>query len=319
MKYIIILLLLCNLQSLAQKKPDFEMPIYFEDAIGNRDTIYWGFDSEAECNFGSNFGMPVPIFGEKYWPPLTPFKNDFEVRFEYFGPSSAGIVLLDQVYYTDKWIQCARKQNDCLEWGTPNAGYMVMHALHYPVKMIYDHQKMNDALCTPRGALIYKNALQHLIGPNEIELVSDSMYICLSAADTIIFETKEDTHVNYNLLLENGDTTTAPYYELIYARDNYYFLNLDIVFCKDVLINVNDEAHANIQIYPNPAINFINIIAAHKNLRFNLYNAAGKLVLTEKVYQQKVNIQHLHNGIYTFLILDDVNDELLYIKKILKL
>jgi len=40
MKSLFILLLVLSLNSFSQQIPDFELPIYFEDAVGNRDTIY---------------------------------------------------------------------------------------------------------------------------------------------------------------------------------------------------------------------------------------------------------------------------------------
>ena len=53
--------------------PAFIMPFWFEDAVGNKDTIWVGADNNATS--GNNFDMQ---FGEV--PIYSPFDSVFEVR-----------------------------------------------------------------------------------------------------------------------------------------------------------------------------------------------------------------------------------------------
>lgn len=56
----------------AQSTPRFQMPLYFEDAVGNRDTIVVGYDANG------SFDTLNPQFGE--YAISTPFDSIFEVR-----------------------------------------------------------------------------------------------------------------------------------------------------------------------------------------------------------------------------------------------
>lgn len=70
-KYLLFPLLLFALNTYAQtytipgatEQPAWVFPLWFEDALGNKDTLYFGYDPEAV-----DYGIPSPdtIFGEKF-------------------------------------------------------------------------------------------------------------------------------------------------------------------------------------------------------------------------------------------------------------
>jgi hypothetical protein len=73
-----------------------------------------------------------------------------------------------------------------------------------------------------------------------------------------------------------------------------------------------------ITITPNPASNFININAATDNLLVNVYDAAGRKVVSQKMAGKsaQINIAYLPNGVYTVIVYD--NDVKIDSKKIVK-
>jgi hypothetical protein len=76
MKHLFCLLILfcLSIVSFAQNTiPEFHVPMYFEDGVGNKDTVYAGFDINAE------WAIQNGDFGEKNISN-KPWKQDFEVR-----------------------------------------------------------------------------------------------------------------------------------------------------------------------------------------------------------------------------------------------
>ena len=66
----------------------------------------------------------------------------------------------------------------------------------------------------------------------------------------------------------------------------------------------------DIQVYPNPATSEITIAIAEQglsNLHLKIFNPLGQLMLSKAGIeaQQKVDIAHLHPGLYHFSILDE--------------
>ncbi|MBP9084051.1 MAG: T9SS type A sorting domain-containing protein [Bacteroidia bacterium] len=76
----------------ATEQPAWVFPLWFEDALGNKDTLYFGYDPEAE-----EFGYPQTdtIWGEKYLPVDT---GEFNIVF------SGGVNYTDSGTYGIKVI-----------------------------------------------------------------------------------------------------------------------------------------------------------------------------------------------------------------------
>lgn len=54
--YIFLLGMFLGFGSLAQQTPEFEFQLYFEDALGNRDTVTIGYDPAATDGIDADFG-----------------------------------------------------------------------------------------------------------------------------------------------------------------------------------------------------------------------------------------------------------------------
>lgn len=123
-----LILILCTYPfsaTILSQIPQIKIPMYFEDAMSNRDTVYVGFDPEAEDDIlNSDFGEH--IIDEQPW------HSDFEVRLGTFaGPFGK----LPRMSKTD--IQ----KNRCLDSVT---GYgrtfnvLYLKAKHFPIKWTWD-------------------------------------------------------------------------------------------------------------------------------------------------------------------------------------
>jgi len=76
------------------------------------------------------------------------------------------------------------------------------------------------------------------------------------------------------------------------------------------------NALKNISVYPNPASNEISLLSLPENFRqihVSIYDLTGKLVLDKILDSDKINIQHLNEGIYLMQIL--LNDQIYASKK----
>ncbi|KAA0128704.1 S8 family serine peptidase [Chryseobacterium sp. SN22] len=78
-------------------------------------------------------------------------------------------------------------------------------------------------------------------------------------------------------------------FSLIATSDNLGTLSTNEV------IKANDN---KVDFYPNPAKDYIQINEKDSDLLINIYDASGKLVITSKLVDKKVNISHLTKGNY---------------------
>ncbi len=89
--------------------------------------------------------------------------------------------------------------------------------------------------------------------------------------------------------------------------------------CNSATIDIDEDEFSNstINIYPNPAINVINIDVSD-NLKYeaNIYDSQGRRIIS-KINQPAIEIQNLLQGIYLLEVKDlDSGQEV--IKKIIK-
>lgn len=86
----------------------------------------------------------------------------------------------------------------------------------------------------------------------------------------------------------------------------YYYIDDVSVYECDSLIGLDENLLDEIQIYPNPAQDFVNIDLA-KNInhaQLSIYNLTGQLVMQKQITQpnQNIPITELGNGVYVFVV-----------------
>ena len=91
---------------------------------------------------------------------------------------------------------------------------------------------------------------------------------------------------------------------------------IDSIIINSTSVSINDiEPLNNINIYPNPATNFITIEGLEENASLEIYDLRGQLVINKEINNslERLNIQNLSKGIYT-LSLKTLSNKVKYFK-----
>ena len=120
----------CTWLSAQSVIPRFQMSLYFEDAVGNRDTIVVGYDESA------SFNQLNPQFGEHLL--ATPFDSVFEVRAAHaIAPPHALSKKIVVQYENSIGDTCFSSA----------AAEIFVHAKYQPITVSYDTALVNSSLC----------------------------------------------------------------------------------------------------------------------------------------------------------------------------
>lgn len=159
---------------MAQQEPHFLTTLYFEDAVGNRDSIEIGFDFAATEDMDAAFGE---------YELMTPFDSVFEVR-------AASLDFLFQPKLTKRLITGTEVVVNDTCW-SGGGGYVYIHAINQPVTISWRKEEFLSDICY-RGAYVI-NHIEHLLaGPIAPEDIAQEYY-CLAAQDSAVFELSEET------------------------------------------------------------------------------------------------------------------------------
>ncbi len=137
---------------------------------------------------------------------------------------------------------------------------------------------------------VYKDYLfsAHLYGPN--------VYVSTDEGQTWI--------------LKNEGLKTDPYANNVYsfaAIDDYVFVGDSYGICRaklsDLVSDVKDNSSntADIDFYPNPASDFINV-PAYLGWEYQVYDLLGNCVLSGLIDSESINVSALSTGFYTIRI-----------------
>ena len=122
MKNLIFLLLFFPLIGLSQ--PEFSFDLYFEDALGNRDTVTIGYDPQATDGIDAQFGEENII--------SQPWDSVFEVRISDYYDKNA---VEEQVSFNSK--KCIQNKLSQPYFKT-NRIEIDIHAKHFPIRITCD-------------------------------------------------------------------------------------------------------------------------------------------------------------------------------------
>jgi hypothetical protein len=162
---LLIYFVTASMVSHAQPTPLFSMPIWFEDTLGNKDTVWVGVDTAASSYFIN------PQFGEV--AITTPFDSVFEVR---------GVHSDDWTWQTSKTIiEPATSGLGCL---LPGRTRLMIHALHLPVTVRWDTIRILELAPCHENILLTPTNLPFLL-PNWYE---GEILFCMMPVDSVILD-----------------------------------------------------------------------------------------------------------------------------------
>ncbi len=239
------ILMVVNLSDLmGQNNAMFEMPIYFEDALGNRDTIIIGGDTTAIQGIN-------PQFGEVEYP--EPFNSIFEVR----ATNIDGILFNEEAILTKKiigWTEPVFGSTEDCE--IIESAFFVANISHFPLTIYWDNGVFKDSLCILHSYL--SSSLESwLVGEWVFDSLPDyNTFYCMADSDSIA--------LNINNGIYPGNT-----FEFIYPieggiKNNLYvfYITFSLMGLNSPCVNTVGTSHSRpsdslIHLYPNPCSNFI--------------------------------------------------------------
>lgn len=133
--HVILLHILMNYHNHAfsQSTPIFQMPLFFEDAVGNKDTLIVGYDtSKVTYYYNNKFDGP---------PLNSPLDSIFEVRAFHFEDNVLTESSKKIITHLDLWDTSVE---DC---GVTAYFKMVVSCKYPPIKISYDSTLLNPGSC----------------------------------------------------------------------------------------------------------------------------------------------------------------------------
>jgi hypothetical protein len=148
-----------------------------------------------------------------------------------------------------------------------------------------------DRLCWGGGCYDAEvvSAADPYISPGDASIADDA---------TSLLMTTHETH---------GIDGTAQYRYYLINEDDERLDSVDVLYTSTV--SVKENAKIQISVYPNPAVNNVNITVQNEtgNLKFTLFNVLGEAIINTKLYegQNTVAVDKLTNGVYFYTIYKD--------------
>ncbi len=274
---------------LAQETPEFLMPLWFEDAVGNKDTIWVGEDSAANCNqeLDAEYGEELII---------SPFDHIFEVRavnVDGASPWGGGYKFSKQI------ISCVEPSAQCHLFG--GIGIFI-HAQFWPVKVTWDSLLLhsNPFPCNYNTILTPNRSVWTIQNWYEAENI-----YCMSPVSHLSLD------YNYPNLSPIIQLWTE--YEISGSGVDTiwgYWLtsHIDAPHCLTTLPIEEALSISEIQLYPNPAGNWLQI-EVEDSLEitdYEIYDVNGKMVQMG-TYDSRLVLVSLQRGVYVLLLKDKFN------------
>jgi hypothetical protein len=265
---------------MAQQEPHFITTLYFEDAVGNRDSIEYGYDYAATEDMDAAFGE---------YELTTPFDSVFEVRagtpdFTYRQKLTKRFVAGTEVVVDDT----------CWSGG---GGYIYVHAIHQPVAIRWRKEDFLSNICY-RGAFVVNHIEFELAGPIAPEDIAQEYY-CLAAQDSAVFELSEDAltpdlpRIYIEKEVEGSGMTKI------------WGLNLPIVPAWAYtpcfwVTNTRSAASHSVRLYPNPAGAVVRLDLPPEQCpeRVTIRSMAGRVISLPALVGNEIDTSALPAGMY---------------------
>jgi len=241
--------------------PLFEMSLYFEDALGNRDTLEIGYDPRA------SFDTLLPEFGE--FPIEQPFDSILDVRA--IHPD----VFNDTTFASKRIISDAETCYSCNCYFSA-ADFIFIHAKYLPILITYDSSLLNSTYC--HNNTILAQTMEVLLYENWWEA---PLIHCMSITDEILEDFEEFYAdpvccINKAFEVQGQGWVDIPAYMIIFQPGNY---------CQ-TLVDVEEVSHGTYDIYPSPAIGQITIVppeGVSQPMHLLLYDIYGRVALKRDI------------------------------------
>jgi len=285
------LILLCSLLMsqivFTQLTPEFQSTLYFEDAIGNKDTLLYGFDERAEVGVNPEFGE-VDISS-------IPMDSVFEVRFIHPDDFNNNPNFPNPHY--KKFIGQASSFFEPINcYNTIEGAMILVRCNNLPISIEWESEVYDSSFCTIGSSLMTQAIFETVnFWFEEEEFLEE--YVCLSS--------NEYFSASFEIAEPVLDLWTY------YSQENVEGIGIDSVYgialgigpgpspsnpCDEVFIlNTNEEKlDLGFQVYPNPTSGFVQF---SEPANYQLYNMQGQLI-QYGVDADEIFFQNAPSGMY---------------------
>ena len=290
-----ILILLAQLSLSSQ---NFITSLYFEDSLGNRDTLFYGLAEGATSNMDEQFGE-IDIKEEAL--------DEFDVRF--FELST-----FNTIHNFDISWSCNHEAGDVSVNGNDFIRNYIYEAKYSILNLFEcsDNARFMEKFFIPTNAafpitikwdrLIYQDSCNANSNISELPFVfnGDPEYLCpeqfnypfisLNDLDSVVLE-----QPSFLSFLRADGTLVSPYYIRVPHNIN-----------GQILIDTEDVLNADVQIFPNPVQDNLCLETTEQNWDYQILNLQGQEMMQGE-YQDYIGVEGLPSGIY-FLQLSQEND-----------
>jgi hypothetical protein len=287
MKYFLPFLgLLLQAQALySQQKAQFELPIYFEDARGNKDSVVVGYDRSIKIANSFN-----PEFGEDYL--YTPFDSVLEVRAMSYPYN----------YTTKKLVEGVFEANDgtCDNYGAYLT--IVAQAKYLPVKIYWDTTKLfgvchrNTVLSRNKDLLLFQEPF------GTPRLLWGNTW-CMQYEKEIIDPPMEQNNIEQYYEIEWEVEGKTGMQKLPGFSFSMFFWPFN--YCEDYVKTLSTESPAAlpVAVWPNPVSGDLQVQWQETDgspLLFRMYALNGTPVLEQTLHQNpgSFTLDGVSSGVY---------------------
>lgn len=131
-----------------------------------------------------------------------------------------------------------------------------------------------------------------------------------NAKKTVSFTLTPAIKSAYNL----GQSNTISVSRISGDRTYHYFYGAEVVVSTKAL-GVGDSEYAGVEVFPNPAREFITVTGLKSAKRYNVYNVLGAKVLSGEVSnRQTIDVRNLQKGLYFLRFPDGGGVEIKFLK-----
>lgn len=291
--FTLFLILVLAERGVAQAVPQYKTTIYFEDAVGNTDSITVGFDTLATSSID-------PIFGEA--EITAPFDSVFEVRagtFLGFDREKTSKIIIEP----SEPIYPLSISHGCY---TTAPIFIYIWAKYQPVTVTWNKSEFLENICV-RGSLISNHYADEVTAPYDWDFFPQDEYYCMGvdSAWTIDISAPaiEGAQVTAPVSIEKEVEGMGvqqiyglrffPSPTFTYWTPCYFVTSIEEVIHKVEAISI----------VPNPADEYFSVVipAGEEAKTIEIWNIHGQQVKNIQSVT-KIDVSDLPSGIYTVVI-----------------
>lgn len=281
--------------AIGQPAAMFETTIYFEDAVGNKDSVIVGYDTLATTGIDDAFGEMEILF---------PFDSVFEVRVG--------------VSYGSNWNKTSKKSIGPAEQILHNPISQDCHiaapifiyvwAMHHPVKVSWDTLKFLQDICV-RGSLISNHEADEFLFPYDWNEVPQNLYYCMATEDEFQIDLSATAIIGANVFhpISIEKEVKGIGLQNIYGLRFYPAPVFYETPCYWIVATSDVNSPKEINLFPNPASEIINWTLPEEILgkQALIFDGQGKIISSISKNVNSLSIKGLLPGLYFLMVQAD--------------